>query len=354
MSGISPSRWLLWPFEFLYCGFLFVRDAGYRRGWLRARRLPALVISVGNLTVGGTGKTPVVLRLAAWLQSNGLHVAVLTRGYGRRERIPMVINGRGDLSLYTPELMGDEPVLLARRVPDVTLGIGPDRASLAHRILILEKDAPPQVFLLDDGFQHHRLARDLDIVVIDASNPFDNGAVLPAGRLREPLKGLQRAGVIVLTRAGEEPCAKVTDALRRYNPHASVFRARTKLENFYQLGTHRAANLFVLKQQPALAFCGIGNPQAFWDDLACWGFRLAERTAFPDHYRYTGDDLAALRKAARATGAKAMLTTEKDAVNLTGLASSDMPVFYCRIDLEFDDEDGFFAAVGKVLRPEAD
>ncbi len=136
-------RWLLWPLEIFYRVFVRVRVGAYQRGWLRSRRLPVKVVSVGNLTVGGTGKTPMVLRLATGLRARGLRVAVLTRGYGRRQRAPLVMNGRGDVSRYTPDLMGDEPILLARRAPDLTIGIGADRFGLAQQILAVERDAPP-------------------------------------------------------------------------------------------------------------------------------------------------------------------------------------------------------------------
>ena len=152
-------RWLLWPLELLYLFIIRVRALAYARGWLRTRRLPVKVVSVGNLTVGGTGKTPLVLRLATLLGQRGLRVGILTRGYGRRESMPLIINGRGETKQYTPEMMGDEPILLARRLPDVTIGIGPDRHLMGERILRMESSEPPDVFLLDDGFQHLRLDR---------------------------------------------------------------------------------------------------------------------------------------------------------------------------------------------------
>ncbi|MEE9234788.1 MAG: tetraacyldisaccharide 4'-kinase, partial [Candidatus Acidoferrales bacterium] len=201
MKWSAWLRWLLWPLEVLYRIFLRARAAAYGRGWLRRERLPGKVVSVGNLTVGGTGKTPMVIHLARWLRQRGLHVAVLTRGYGRREHQPLVINGLGQVSQYRSELMGDEAILLARRLPDVTIGIGADRVALGRRIVEMESPRPPEVFLLDDGFQHLRVARDLDLVLVDARNPFGNGAVLPAGPLREPRRALARADVIVLTRS---------------------------------------------------------------------------------------------------------------------------------------------------------
>jgi len=343
-------RWLLWPLEQLYALAMRARAAAYRRGWLKSHRLPARVVSVGNLTVGGTGKTPVVLHLARRLQERGLRVAILTRGYGRREDTPLVVNGQGEVTKYTPELMGDEPVLMTRRLPEVTVGIGADRAALAQQILKMEAERPPQVFLLDDGFQHLRLERDLDLVLIDVTDPFGEGAVLPAGRLREPLTALARADMILLTRAANGVPREVEEAIRRANPRAALFRASTHLTGVYEAGTHKAANLFVLKQTPALAFCGIGNPEAFWDDLRRAGFNLVGTLAFPDHYRYGIEDFRRVIRQADTVGAKALLATEKDFINMTVVPPSLPPTFCCRMELVVEDEPAFLAAVEERLR----
>lgn len=342
-------RWLLWPLEQLYALLMRARAAAYRRGWLASKRLPAKVISVGNLTVGGTGKTPVVLHLARWLESRGRHVAILTRGYGRRETMPLVVNGQGEATQYTTELMGDEPVLLTRHLPEATIGIGADRFALAQKILEMESDRPPEVFLLDDGFQHLRLARDLDLVLIDVTDPFGEDAVLPAGRLREPLGALRRAHIILLTRAANGVPREVEEKVRRANPGAALFRASTRLSGVFEAGTHRPANLFVLKQTPALAFCGIGNPEAFWDDLRRTGFNLAATLAFPDHHRYRIEDFRHLIRQADSAGARALVTTEKDLINMTVVPPSLPPTFYCRMELVVENEPAFFAAVEEKL-----
>ncbi len=346
-------RWLLWTLSGAYRVWMRARAAAYRNGWLKTHRLPAKVISVGNLTVGGAGKTPLVLRLASWLRKNNARVAILTRGYGRRDRLPLVMNGLGDVPQYTPELMGDEPILFARHVPEATIGIGGDRLLLARQVLALAGGHPPDAFLLDDGFQHLRVARDLDIVVVDASDPFGNGLVLPAGPLREPRRALERADVFVINRAPDEMPKELLAELRRYNSRAPVFRAWTELENVHEVQTERSANLYALRQQPVLAFCGIGNPQAFWDDLARWGFQVAGCRAFPDHTRYTEADMNALDQAATQAGAKVLLTTEKDRINLEAVPPPKTPAFFCRIQLALEDEEGFFAVVRDCLQAEA-
>ena len=352
---MKPPLWLrglLWPLSVLYSAVVRAKAWVYDTGLRKPRRLTADVISVGNLTVGGTGKTPLVLWLAEWLRSRGARAAILTRGYGRRDRKPLVMNGLGDVSRYTPGLMGDEPILFARRVPEATIGIGADRWLLAQQILAFENKNPPQVFLLDDGFQHRQLARDLDIVVLDAADPFGGGALLPAGLLREPLSALGRADLVVIHRAPQDAPEELLQSIRLHNPGAPVFRAWTELVTVCDTQTDREANLFALKQQPAFAFCGIGNPEAFFGDLARWGFQLAGSRAFPDHTRYTEKDVESLRRRAEECSARVLLTTEKDRVNLTGTPPPGLPAFYCRIRMRLDDEERFAAAVLAKLRME--
>jgi tetraacyldisaccharide 4'-kinase len=347
--GPTWVRWLLWPLEQLYCGFLRARAAAYRSGWLRTHRLPARVISIGNLTVGGTGKTPMVMRLADWLRGRGQHVAVLTRGYGRREHEPLVMNGQGEVGNYKPELMGDEPILIARRLPDVTIGIGPNRYLLGQRIMKMEAEHPPDVFLLDDGFQHLRLARDLDLVLLDATDPFSGGAVLPAGLLREPVEALARADLVVLTRSNGANAAGLEEAVRRHNPRAPVFHASTRLDGFFDAAAHRPVDPAPLCSKRVLAFCGIGNPEAFFADLQRWGLELLDTVAFPDHHRYSVNDFQGLIQRADRAGAGALVTTEKDRVNFTVVPPSLPPCFYCGIELVLEDEPAFFAAVARHL-----
>lgn len=346
-------RWILWPLEQLYRGFLRVRAVAYRRGWLRTRHLPTKVISVGNLTVGGTGKTPMVLRLAEWLQGRGQRVAVLTRGYGRREREHRVINGRGEVRNYKPESMGDEPILIAGRLPDVTIGIGSNRFVLGQHILKMEAEHPPDVFLLDDGFQHLRLARDLDIVLLDATEPFPGGAVLPAGLLREPVGALARADLVVLTRSTGIDAAALEEQVRRHNPRAPVFRASTQLTGFFDAATRQLTEPGALRSKRVLAFCGIGNPEAFFADLGRWGLELVDTVAFPDHHRYTVEHIKGIIRRADRAGANALVTTEKDRVNFAVVPPSFPPCFYCRIEMALEDEPAFFTTVAEYLEESA-
>ncbi|MBI4462099.1 MAG: tetraacyldisaccharide 4'-kinase [Acidobacteria bacterium] len=344
MLVVSHPRWLrtlLSPLAYFYGQFMRVRAALYARGTLRPRRLPVKVVSVGNLTVGGTGKTPLVLWLAQRLGARGVKVAVLTRGYGRLLRAPRIVLD----STVNVEEAGDEPVLLARRLPGIPLGIAADRFAVGRRVA---EKFRPDIFLLDDGFQHLRLARDLDIVLLDSSDPFGGGYVLPAGRLREPVAALARADLVVLTRL-RNGAERVIEAIRLYNPRVPVFGARTRLREVLDATTHKPVSRTGLARVPVLAFCGIGNEAAFWQDLREWGFHLVGTLAFPDHHRYRIQDFSRIVRAADRAGAQAVLTTEKDVVNFTVLPPSIPPCFYCRIELEFDDEEGFWNALAAGL-----
>jgi len=345
MPAVSHPRWLrrlLTPTAWFYAQFMRIRAALYARGTLRPRRLPARVISVGNLTVGGTGKTPLVLWLAQRLQGAGLRVAILSRGYGRSVRQARIFaNG-----IPRVEEAGDEPVLLARRLHGVPLGIAADRFAVGLQLAARHR---PDVFLLDDGFQHLRLARDLDIVLLDASDPFGGGYVLPAGALREPVDALVRAQVVVLTRSRQAADSAI-EAVRLYNPRVPVFRARTRLAGVLDATSHKPVPRETLAGVPVLAFCGIGNPAAFWQDVRDWGFRLAGTQAFPDHHRYSADDFRRIARQADRYAAQALLTTEKDVVNFTVFPPSIPPCYYCRMELEFEDEEGFWGTVVAGLK----
>jgi tetraacyldisaccharide 4'-kinase len=345
MPALAHPGWLrtlLSPLAFLYGEFMRLRAALYRRGTLRARRLPARVISVGNLTVGGTGKTPLVLWLAQRLCARGLRVAVLSRGYGRASTASRIFVG-GKMSV---EEAGDEPVLLARHLAGVPLGIAADRFAIGLRVA---EEHHPDVFLLDDGFQYLRVARDLDIVVLDSSDPFGGGYVLPAGRLREPVRALARADLVVLTRL-RNGAHRLIEAIRLYNPRVPVFGARTRLAEVRDATSHRPVSAAVVARTPVFAFCGLGNEAAFWQDLQEWGFPLAGTLAFPDHHRYVVADFGHIVRQADRVGAQAVLTTEKDVVNFTVLPPSVPPCYYCRIELEFDDEEGFWGELLARLR----
>jgi tetraacyldisaccharide 4'-kinase len=294
--------------------------------------LPGTAIGVGNLTVGGTGKTPMVLAIAERLAAEGKHAAILTRGYrGTAD------SGSGGVP------QSDEVVLLRERLAGkVQVGVGADRyqngVTLAHHGV--------DWFVLDDGFQHLKLARDVDIVLIDATDPFGGGLVLPAGRLREPLSALGRADIVVITRGVQAPSPAIEAVLRRHT-RSPVFYATTRLESVL-----RVPRLDVVlprqdwQKARFLAFCGIGNPAAFFEDLRNWGLTAVQQRSFADHHAYTVREAAELEQAAASVGADALLCTEKDVWNLRNVQFRTMPVYCCRIT--FDLQENFWSALANL------
>ena len=283
----------------------------WRNRRLVQRRLQTCVVSVGNLTAGGTGKTPVVHWLIDRLRARGLSCAVLTRGYGRQAPEPVTVAEPDSV----PPLArtGDEAQLILRhfRIP---LGIAADRYRAGCEI---EGRFHPDVFLLDDGFQHRQLARDLDLVLVDVTDPFGGGALLPLGRLREPPTALARAGVILLTRCQPgERWTGLEEQIHRHNRDAPILRAFFEPAALIEASTGQEQPCSLVRELPVAAFCGVGNPDSFWSDLERLGARLACRSRYPDHHRYSIAEARDLAAAARRCSAEALVTTEKDWINL--------------------------------------
>jgi len=318
-------RLLLWPLSVLYGDLGRLRVWFYEKGYLKPKRLNRPVISVGNLTVGGTGKTPMVIWLAEKFLAEGKRVAILSRGY----------KGSSGTS--------DEIQLMKFRLQNrVLFGVGPDRYAQGKKL-----ESSVDLFLLDDGFQHLQLSRDVNILLLDASQPLGRQFLLPAGPLREPLSAMRRADILVLTRSETSPQAASAIAKLQDYP---VFSASTRLLGFRRLGsgiqTLRAEEIGA---GPFYAFCGIGNPRAFFQDLKNWNLRVAVTSEFPDHHRYDQRDADELQAAAKAGEAKAFLTTEKDAQNLSSVTFNEFAVFAVVIDVEISQQDAFLAAIWSQL-----
>ena len=296
-------RGALSPIGGLYGLTMAARNAAYDRGRLRAHRLAVPVICVGNLSVGGTGKTPMVIWLCRYLERLGRRPGILSRGY----------KAQGEDN--------DETRLLREALPETPVVVDADRVRGGRRAM---EKAGCDVLVLDDGFQHRRLARDLDIVLVDATRPFTMDVVLPAGRLRERPTGLRRAGAVVLTRtdlAGETATTVLEAAVRNLTPRAVV--AWSRHEPAALLGAYgEEYPLDWLKGRAVLAFCGLGNPQAFVGTLEGLGVQVVGRRDFPDHHHYSPGDLAALTEQASRQGAQGLVTTEKDWVKLRDLAGA--------------------------------
>lgn len=298
--------------------------------------LHAPVISIGGLTMGGVGKSPMVAHLAAKLHEAGHNPAILTRGYKRKSPEPVVIVGRGETT--SPYLTGDEAQMLLR-AGHAHIGIGGDRYRVG---LELERRFAPGVFLLDDGFQHFKLARQHDIVLIDGLNPF-GGGVFPLGRSREPAHSLRRATAIVLTRA--EPGHHNTGLerqLRAHNFTAPIYRCRVIPREWVDVHSSLSTPALQPPFRKVAAFCGLGNPRSFWSTLEELRLEVVFHWAFGDHHSYRPVELQRLLAQARAAGAEALVTTEKDALNLcqdAGAMVSPLRLYWLKIGIEIEREE---------------
>ena len=327
MNVSPPLRMLLWPLSVFYAAIVRVRVWLYAHGWLKQKRLLGTVISVGNLTVGGTGKTPMVIWLAEKFLVEGKRVAILSRGYRGA-------NGTSDeIELMKFRLQGR-----------VSFGVGRNRFAEGQR---LESQKPIDVFILDDGFQHLQLARDLNILLMDVSRPLAGESLLPAGRLREPITAMSRANLIIFTRA--ESASGTLEAVGRLHQYP-VFAASTRLLGFRRFGEESAllpAN--EIGAGPFFAFCGLGNPDAFFRDLGNWGITVCGQAIFPDHHRYTQRDILATKQAGKRAGAVAFVTTEKDAQNLGSIKFEEAPLYVAVIDLVVAPEADFRTVLEQTL-----
>ena len=328
MNPVAPL--VLPPLSALYGVITRTRLSMYRRGTFRTTKLTQPVISVGNITTGGTGKTPLVEWLARMLANNGRRVAVLTRGYGRERAHERVLVSDGQAVFSTPEQAGDEAFLEATNLKGLAAVI-----SDANRIAAAEdavKHLHTNCFVLDDGFQHLRLARDLDIVTIDATNPWGGGRLLPEGRLREPLTGLRRADCIVLTRVDQvDDISSIEQELRQLIS-CPIFTSRMKTRRVTPLNepSAKVAN-------PVGAFCGIGNPDSFFTHLRREGYEPIFKKPLRDHQAYSQQLIDSIINEAEQSGARSLLTTAKDAVKLRSL-NLRLPVFSVDVEIAINDE----------------
>jgi tetraacyldisaccharide 4'-kinase len=328
-----------------------VRTGLYRSGLLRQRRLRAKVISIGNITWGGTGKTPFTLWLAKRLQAAGLRVSILTRGYGRTssERVKILPPGTAPEEALED---GDEVQLYLRHC-SVPIGISSSRYEAGR---LVEARFSVDVHLLDDGFQHLSLARDLDLTLIDSHNPWGRRPGFPVS-LREGPSALARAHGVLLTRCelvDEDRLAELRTTCRKFNPAAPCFQVSGHLLHFIELpgGTCLYPEHFHIRRP--LAVCGIGNPENFFQMLAQEGIHPAATKAYPDHHRYSQQDLAGLEGTARANRADCIVMTEKDVVNLPGTRSISLPLYAAVTDLHVDEELRFLRWVLQQLDLSAD
>ena len=318
---------LLRPVSALYTAIVSLRNTLYTRRIFQAHRLPCTVISVGNIVVGGTGKTPTVIAIAKRLQEDGVRIAILLRGYARQspqEKITVVSDGEKRLCSHAES--GDEADMMARLLPGIPIIVGRNRYAAGQ--LAIER-FKSDVLILDDGFQHRQLHRDVDIVTVDATRPFGTGQLLPAGTLREPLTALRRADILLLTRA-DKPAqvSRIRGKLGTLAPNTPILESVHRPTHLYRLhafGNTEPLSLNWLSGKRLLAICGIGNPNAFVETIASYTPETVDLLEFPDHHAYTEADCQRIQCRLKQTGAAFIVTTQKDEQKLARFAQ-ELPI----------------------------
>jgi tetraacyldisaccharide 4'-kinase len=339
------ATFALTPLSVVYGLGVRVRNGLYRRGIFRADDVGAPVISVGNLTTGGTGKTPLVELLAAEMAANRRRVCVLTRGYGRNSAGRLVVSdNKGVLSDVNEA--GDEPFLLAENLRGRAAVICDKNRVAAARWAI--ENLGSEVFILDDAFQHQQIKRAVNLLVIDATNPFGNRWLFPAGILREPITEAMRADCFVITRANESvEQEQLRAAIKGLAGAAPIFTSNIKLAAVRSLDGKRSVQ--DLTDRKVAAFCGIGNPHSFFSLLRREGLDVTFSREFRDHYSYTQTDVDRLARDASAHGAQALVTTTKDAVKL-GSLRFEMPCYVVDISIQIEEAEEFLRFVNQSIQ----
>lgn len=351
--------------SYLFSGIAQLRFWLYRHRILHDQPLGCLVVVVGNLTVGGTGKTPVVEKFARALQERGRKVAILSRGY--KSKVPPVwkkwwwalthaaeppprIVSDGKQVLLDSEQAGDEPYMLARNLPGVIVLVDKNRVkSGAYAIRKFGCDT----LVLDDGFQYLPLKGQLNLLLVDKTNPFGNGHLLPRGILREPIKHLRRASYVFLTKSNGERDAELEATIQKFNPGVDIIECAHQPQYLQRFGGDARQPLSFLKGQRVLAFCGIATPESFEKFLRDLGAVIVARERYLDHYRYAEEDFVELSALAQKEGAECLVTTEKDAVRIPHDRAWDVPLYYLRLEIDIlRGASDFDEAVGRICFPQ--
>jgi tetraacyldisaccharide 4'-kinase len=335
-------RGLLKSLSWIFGAAVQLRLLLFKHRILRASTLGCQVISVGNVTVGGTGKTPIVETFARSLQQKGRKVAILSRGYKSRKtplwekilkkekQLPRVVSD-GERLLLNSDLAGDEPYMLASNLPDVVVLVDKDRVKAGKYAI---KTFGCDTLVLDDGFQYLKLQHRLDIVLVDYTNPFGYNRVLPRGLLREPRRNLKRAGFIFITKCPPEGAPELKQKLRELNPRAEISECRHSTKYLENLYTRERVELRFLAGKKVAAVSGIAVPESFENALRGLGAEIVHNARYADHHRYTQQEIIETINHADEAGAELILTTEKDAVRFPLIDRCDLPILYLRVEIE--------------------
>lgn len=327
------GSWVLRGCALPYAFIARFKRTCYQRGWRRQYRLPHPVVSVGNLTVGGTGKTPFVIWLARKIHAQGRRVAILSRGYGRQKALQNMIVSDGESLKADWQLAGDEPVLIAQHCPWAIVAVGKDRYRLG--MWVLEQFAC-DCFILDDGYQHLSLYRDVDLLLFDATDLKGLTAVLPSGRMREPLDAAQWADGFVLTRS---ECVESVQPLQErieevLGESITPIVMKSVPQSLTHLSSGTVKELQSFHKKSLLVFSGIGNPEALCTSLVASGLDVREEMRFPDHYSYDEHDVEAVRRTLKQSGIDMAVTTEKDQGKLRTWCKADDPIWVVNMEFE--------------------
>lgn len=358
---------ILTVLSYVFLGLSTLRRLLYRWGILRASHLGCLVVVVGNLTVGGTGKTPVVERLARNLQRKGRKVAILSRGYKSRKEpgwrkawrllthtppAPPRVVSDGETVFFDSEVAGDEPYMLAKNLPGVIVITDKDRVK-AGQYAIRKYGA--DTLILDDGFQYFQLKDHLQLLLVDKSNPFGNGHVLPRGILREPVSQLRRASYVFLTKSDGVADAQLEAQIRRHRPGTELIECRHAPQYLQSVNGEAQAALEALAGKRVGALSGIAVPESFEQFLKEYGAVDIVPYRFLDHHRFTAHELARLAEQVKAAGLDYLVTTEKDAVRIPPNFQPGVPFYFLRVEIRvLSGVDDFEAAVNRICFPRHD
>jgi len=341
------------PASWLYRSVVTTRNRLYNRGYRQVHRLPTPVVSVGNLTIGGSGKSPMVAWIARYFLSREQPVAVLSRGYRRRkDSAPFLIVSDDDGLVADLEEAGDETFELAQSVKGLATAVGADRFRAGLEVI---RRLGPHLFILDDAFQHRRLFRNLDLVCVDSGEPIENLRLLPAGRLREPLTGLNRAGALVWTRwkPGRPSSPLASRILGALSSEIPVFRASQTISGFTRLGgPEEKLPAGAFDQQEVGLLAAIARPQRLRDDLEGCGAEVVWTCFKRDHHVWRPEEVARLLEKAHARGARAVVTTGKDAVKLQQLTQTPLPLYRADSQMEILEREAFEKLLDSVCPPE--
>jgi tetraacyldisaccharide 4'-kinase len=333
----------------LYSAAVRLRLLAYRKGLLKSKSLSALVVSIGNITAGGTGKTPFVAMLSDWAAHNGFRAAILSRGYkGRSKRESLVVSDGQGLTSSVYEA-GDEPILLAKKLPFTPVLISKDRYAIGDLALRLFNS---ELLLLDDGYQHLSLNRDVNVLLIDAKRRFGNGSMLPLGPLREPLEGIRRADLIVISRCSEQDRGdELAELLRETVPGKPVLRSSHLPDQVRFPSTGEARPPQILEGKNIIAFAGIAHPDDFLDMVTGLGAHVVEFKGYPDHHSFGDDDFEELASWSRRPEVDFLLTTEKDWVRIEEAIRGYLNIAVLTIKIKFlEDSNVLFDIIERGIR----